>query len=122
MSDVASWLRDFGREKYANTFSANEIDFRALSERSDEDLKALGLPIGPRRIVMKAVVALRGSGGRAGTAGPSVQGHAGAPAQGVNDLGVVILRDFDGHRCVDHARAYRVDLDTLGGIIEGGIR
>src|SRR5215475_2286559 len=55
MSDVTSWLRDLGLEKYADAFSANEIDFRALPKLSEEDLKELGLPIGSRRIVIKAL-------------------------------------------------------------------
>src|SRR5215467_12206313 len=59
MTDVVGWLKQLGLEKYANAFAANEIDFRALPELTEDDLKELGLPIGPRRILMKALVTLR---------------------------------------------------------------
>ena len=59
MTDVVAWLRRLGLEKYADALTANEIDLRALPELTEDDLKELGLPIGPRRIVMKALVTLR---------------------------------------------------------------
>ncbi len=49
MSDIASWLSRLGLAKYTEAFTANEVDFDALRHLSDEDLKELGLPVGPRR-------------------------------------------------------------------------
>ena len=59
MSDVALWLKGLGLERYADTFAANEIDFATLPELTEEDLKELGLPIGPRRRVLNAILTLR---------------------------------------------------------------
>ncbi len=58
MMDVASWLARLGLEKYIGAFTANEIDFDTLRHLTDDDLKELGLPIGPRRKVLAAIGAL----------------------------------------------------------------
>ncbi|HXV24921.1 MAG TPA: AAA family ATPase [Alphaproteobacteria bacterium] len=58
MPDIASWLARLGLEKYIEAFTANEIDYDALRHLTDEDLKELGLPIGPRRKIMAAISAL----------------------------------------------------------------
>ena len=55
MPDVASWLASLGLDKYIEAFSANEIDFDSLRHLSEDDLKELGLPIGPRRKVLAAI-------------------------------------------------------------------
>ena len=49
MSDIATWLAQRGLEKYAAVLAANEVDFAALPYLTDDDLKELGLPVGPRR-------------------------------------------------------------------------
>ncbi len=58
MSDVASWLARLGLQKYIEAFSANEIDFDSLRHLGEDDLKELGLPLGPRRKVLAAIAAL----------------------------------------------------------------
>lgn len=58
MPDVASWLASLGLDKYVEAFSANEIDFDSLRHLSEDDLKELGLPIGPRRKVLAAIAEL----------------------------------------------------------------
>ncbi len=57
MSDIASWLSRLGLDKYIEQFIANEIDRDALRHLSDNDLKELGLPIGPRRKILAAIAA-----------------------------------------------------------------
>jgi class 3 adenylate cyclase/predicted ATPase len=59
MPDVASWLASLGLDKYIEAFSANEIDFDSLRHLSEDDLKELGLPIGPRRKVLAAIGKLK---------------------------------------------------------------
>ncbi|MGX1262159.1 AAA family ATPase [Sinorhizobium fredii] len=58
MSDIAAWLARLGLDKYTEAFTANEVDFNALRHLSEEDLSALGLPLGPRRKVLAAIAAL----------------------------------------------------------------
>ncbi|NRP74694.1 Adenylate cyclase 2 [Ensifer psoraleae] len=58
MSDIASWLSRLGLAKYTEAFSANDVDFDALRHLSEDDLKELGLPVGPRRKILAAIAAL----------------------------------------------------------------
>ena len=48
MPDIASWLARLGLDKYIDTFTTNEVDLDALRHLSEDDLKALGLPLGPQ--------------------------------------------------------------------------
>jgi hypothetical protein len=56
--DVAAWLRDLGLERYEPTFRENEIDWDVLPELTESDLEKLGLPLGPRKKLLKATAAL----------------------------------------------------------------
>ncbi|NKK70425.1 AAA family ATPase [Rhizobium leguminosarum bv. viciae] len=58
MACIASWLARLGLDKYTEAFTANEVDFDALRHLSEEDLRELGLPLGPRRRVLAAITAL----------------------------------------------------------------
>ena len=57
--DIAAWLRSLGLERYEPVFRDNEIDAAVLPELTDEHLKELGLPLGPRLKLLKAIAALR---------------------------------------------------------------
>ncbi|KAL3633314.1 hypothetical protein CASFOL_022841 [Castilleja foliolosa] len=52
---VESFLQSLGLEKYSITFQAEEVDMTALIHMSDEDLKALGIPMGPRKKILLAL-------------------------------------------------------------------
>ena len=55
MIDVRSWLNAHGFEKYADLFEENEIDGEVLLELTNEDLKDLGLPLGTRKKLLRAI-------------------------------------------------------------------
>jgi class 3 adenylate cyclase/predicted ATPase len=57
--EIAAWLRDLGLERYEPTFRENEIDAELLRELTDVDLEKLGLPLGPRKRLLKAILVLR---------------------------------------------------------------
>jgi class 3 adenylate cyclase/predicted ATPase len=59
MSDLAAWLQDQGFGQYAELFAANAIDREALVELSDDHLRELGLPLGHRVKLLKAIRGLR---------------------------------------------------------------
>ncbi|MCD7466529.1 hypothetical protein HAX54_003334 [Datura stramonium] len=52
---VDSFLQSLGLEKYAITFQAEEVDMAALVHMTDEDLKAMGIPMGPRKKIILAL-------------------------------------------------------------------
>ena len=56
--NVGDWLRSLGLGKYEATFRDNEIDSDILHELTESDLEKLGLPLGPRKRLLKAIVGL----------------------------------------------------------------
>ena len=61
--DVAEWLRSLGLERYAQAFQDAEVTPEVLPELTEADLRELGLPLGPRKMVLKAIQALGSIGG-----------------------------------------------------------
>ena len=60
MTDLANWLAGIGLGKYARAFAEQEIDLDLLPLLTEADVRELGLPIGPRRRLMRALAGLRG--------------------------------------------------------------
>ena len=58
--DIAAWLRELGLERFEPVFRDNEIDWEVLPELTDADLEKLGLPLGPRKKLLKAIAGLSG--------------------------------------------------------------
>lgn len=56
--DIDGWLRSIGLEQYAQTFRDNAIDADVLRDLTDDHLRELGLPLGARLKLLKAVAAL----------------------------------------------------------------
>ena len=56
--DVAEWLKGLGLERYAQAFQDVEITPDVLWELTEADLREIGLPLGPRKILLKAIQAL----------------------------------------------------------------
>ena len=59
MSELRDWLCENDLEQYADTFAANDIDLDILTELDDRDLEKLGLSLGNRRRLLKAIAARR---------------------------------------------------------------
>ena len=55
MTDTSGWLVENGLEKYSSAFAEAEIEFTDLVHLTDEDLKEIGLPVGPRRRAIEAI-------------------------------------------------------------------
>ncbi|MBV9289326.1 MAG: AAA family ATPase [Hyphomicrobiales bacterium] len=55
MSAIANWLSSIGLSEYSALFAENSIDLSVLPDISDGDLKELGLPLGHRRKIMRAI-------------------------------------------------------------------
>ena len=52
---IAGWLEGLGLADYAERFAENRIDISVLSELSDQDLKELGVVLGDRRKMLRAI-------------------------------------------------------------------
>ena len=55
MQQIADWLEKLGLGQYAQTFAENEIDVSVLPHLTDQDLKDMGVPLGPRRKILAAI-------------------------------------------------------------------
>jgi len=55
VSNIREWLQGLGLGKYAEVFEENEIDLEAARLLDSEDLKEMGLPIGPRKKILAAL-------------------------------------------------------------------
>src|SRR5262245_52448527 len=59
MGDIRQWLMELGLERFADAFEREELTSADLPELSDDELRELGLPLGPRKKIFKAIEALR---------------------------------------------------------------
>lgn len=49
------WLAGLGLEQYAESFAENDIDMDVLAELTDEDLKGIGISLGHRKKILRAI-------------------------------------------------------------------
>src|SRR5918995_5480162 len=56
---IAQWLERQGLAQYARAFEERNIGFDVLPELGDDDLKELGVPLGDRKRLLKAIADLR---------------------------------------------------------------
>jgi class 3 adenylate cyclase/predicted ATPase len=55
MNDIEQWLADIGLDQYGPLFRAQEIDLIVLPDLRDGDLKELGIPLGHRKRLLRAI-------------------------------------------------------------------
>jgi class 3 adenylate cyclase len=55
--DIGGWLRGLGLAQYEATFRESEIDAEVLPELTESDLSQLGVPMGHRKRLLKAIAA-----------------------------------------------------------------
>src|SRR5262245_65779198 len=60
MQQIADWLEKLGMSEYAQRFAENRIDFSVLRELTDQDLKDLGVVLGDRRRMLRAIADIDG--------------------------------------------------------------
>src|SRR5208283_1837594 len=56
--NVHEWLRGCGLGQYEEKFRDNKIDLDVLADLSDGDLEKLGIPLGDRKRLLKAIAEL----------------------------------------------------------------
>ena len=58
MQLIADWLEKLGMSEYAKAFAENRIDFSVLPDLTDQDLEKLGVLLGDRRKMLRAIANL----------------------------------------------------------------
>jgi class 3 adenylate cyclase len=118
--DVGGWLRKFGLGQYEANFRDNKIDVDLLADLTDSDLEKLGLPLGDRKRLMKAIAALPAALAKSGTMEARAVPAASTERRQVNvmfcDLvdSTVLSRQLDPEDYRDLIRAYQ---DACAGVI-----
>src|SRR3954471_11919467 len=59
-NNLTEWLEAHGLGQCASVLTENEVDLEALSLLSEHDLHQLGIPLGPRKKLLKAIAELNG--------------------------------------------------------------
>src|SRR6266536_3034316 len=58
MRQIADWLKKLGMSEYAPRFVENRIDLSVLPDLTDQDLEKLGVVLGDRRKMLRAIAEL----------------------------------------------------------------
>jgi predicted ATPase/class 3 adenylate cyclase len=69
MTGIAEWLASIGLGEYAQRFGDNAIDLSVLRDLTEQDLKDLGVLLGHRRKMLRAIAELKGDVLRTSQAG-----------------------------------------------------
>jgi class 3 adenylate cyclase/tetratricopeptide (TPR) repeat protein len=77
MTDVAEWLEGLGLGRYSETFAASDIDFDILADLTEADLAQLGVSLGDRKRLLRAIASRTAAAAAASEPPPPV---ASAPA------------------------------------------
>src|ERR1700674_1316430 len=110
MQPIRQWLEQLGLPQYAEVFAENDVDLEALRLLAESDFEKLGVSLGHRRKLLKAVSELNGSSAPA-PAAPPIQ--ASFPAEGERRQLTVLFCDMVGFTEL----ANRVDPEVLQGVI-----
>jgi class 3 adenylate cyclase/energy-coupling factor transporter ATP-binding protein EcfA2 len=108
MSDLRDWLHKNNLEQYADAFEANDIGLDILPDLNEHDLEQLGLSLGNRRRLLKAV-AQRGSKATPSTADTDEEPSPDAERRQVT----VLFCDMVGST----ALSGEIDPEVLGDLI-----
>ena len=68
MRQISDWLHKLGMSEYAQRFAENAIDFSVLPDLTDQDFKEIGVLLGHRRKLLRAISELNGASAPAGSA------------------------------------------------------
>src|SRR5258708_7472082 len=75
MKDIAEWLTSIGLGEYAQRFAEHRIDASVLRDLTNQDLEKIGIPLGHRKKMLRAIAELSGVTPQAVT-GPNRQDPA----------------------------------------------
>jgi predicted ATPase/class 3 adenylate cyclase len=69
--DIGAWLRELGLGRYEASFIKNAIDIDVLQELAEDDFEKLGIPLGDRKRLLRAIAAL--GAGTVGATAPAAR-------------------------------------------------
>ena len=124
---VGRWLDELGLGAYAEVFAESGIDFEVLPDLTDADLRELGLPLGPRKKLLKAIAALSDRDSRIEPAAAAVVRAAEAERRQLTVLfcdlvgSTELSARLDPEDLRDVMRAYQAACAEVVGGLEGHV-
>ena len=109
MQQIADWLKKLGMSEYAELFAENRIDFSVLRDLTDQDLKDLGVALGDRRKMLRAI----GEFSAASLAAPAITTEPVSPDAAERRQVTVMFSDLVGST----ALSARMDPEDLREVI-----
>jgi class 3 adenylate cyclase/predicted ATPase len=100
--DIAQWLDRLGLGQYAQAFAENGVELQHLPHLTDDDLKELGLPLGPRRHLQAAIETLSADQPSIRPTVPSAQEPEARPADAERRQLTVMFCDLVGSTELSH--------------------
>ncbi|MCP9231748.1 hypothetical protein NMG46_16025 [Mesorhizobium sp. LMG 17147] len=110
--DIAAWLRRLGLDRYEQAFRDNAIDAEVLLELTDADLEKIGVLLGHRKRLLKAIMEREQSTIHPVPSSEEIQSRAAEPAAERRQLTVTFV-DLVGST----ALSSRLDPEDLRDII-----
>src|SRR2546430_1493543 len=111
MKGIAEWLASIGLEEYAQRFAANAIDLSVLRDLTEQDLKDLGVLLGHRRKILRAIAE---PGGVAPTLSDDTADEAMLRDEAERRHLTVMICDLVGST----ALSARLDPEDMGAVID----
>lgn len=112
VESIESWLESLGLSRYAPVFQTHQIDVDVLPDLTDADLKELGIALGDRRRMLRAIAAARG--GERPAAKPGARTTMPRPSAAAERRQVtIIFCDIVGSTEL----ASRLDPEELGAVL-----
>ena len=115
--DVGGWLRNLGLGQYESAFIENAIDTDVLPELTEDDLEKLGIPLGDRKRLIKAIKATAGGSPSAlitGEVGENAPSDYSPLAAAERRHLTVMICDLVG----SDALSARLDPEDMGAVID----
>src|ERR1700719_1724103 len=119
--DVGGWLRSLGLGQYEALFRASEIDVDILPELTEVDLEKLGVPLGHRKRLLRAISGLTAAETLAGPSASTVsKPHDAAEPRELTGMfcdlvcWTALSARFDPEELRDEIRAYQ---NTVSGVV-----
>jgi class 3 adenylate cyclase len=109
VQQIADWLKTLGMSEYAERFAENDIDTSVLRDLTDQDLKELGVSLGHRRKMLRAIAEL------SCVAPTSQQPALTEPAKFLGD-GVLVYFGYPHAHEDDAERAVRAGLQLVAAV------
>jgi hypothetical protein len=111
--DIAAWLKELDLAQYAAAFRDNAIEAEILPDLTDTDLEKLGVLLGHRKRLLRAIAALAEAGAAASPKGRPGEAFPAAPAAAERRQLTVMFCDLVGST----ALSARLDPEELREVI-----